>query len=565
MKKKFIYLLTGILGLTVSCGEEFTELTPLGTLSNDQLANAQGVDLKLTAAYSVLDGQRNDLSGNGFAVSSDNWWFDVISDDAHKGSTDGDQLPLFQVETYDWQTNNEYFLGRWSALFAGVNRSNAVISLIASLEGDDFSAKLAEARFLRGFFNFELQKIWGNVPYISEDNYVNTEFNQPNPGPIWDQIEADFQFAIDNLPAAQDLPGRATSWAAMSMKGKVHLYQGEYGEALTLLQTVIDQGPYSLNAEFVDNFTLAGENSPESIFAIQFAADDAQSFNGNVGGTLNFPGGGPFNSCCGFYVPTQNLVNAFQVDGSGLPLLDTFGDSDVANDYGINSDESFTIESDPLDPRVDYTVGRRGIDYNNFGENPGKDWVRVGFSDISGPYLPKKNIYYAGEGANMGTGGWGQQHSGVNYNIIRFSDVLLMAAEAAVEKTNPDLPLALNYVNRVRNRAKNMTPEQAEDGSGPAANYDVEPYPSFGSVEYARKAVRFERRLELAMEGHRFFDLARWGVASQVLNEYVQDETRTISNFGPKTKSFQAHMKILPIPQDAIDLSQNVLTQNPQY
>lgn len=561
---KKILIIAILIGSAYSCKDDFTEQTPIGVLSEEATANATGVDLLLTGAYSALDGVRQNQLGNGFAISPDNWWCDAMSDDAHKGSTDGDQVELFQLETYDIQTSNPYLLGKWMSLYAGVNRSNAVIALIASIEEGDFSAQLAEARFLRGYFNFELQKMFGNPAYISEENYVNTEFNQPNPGPIWDQVEADFQFAIDNLPETQSDAGRPTSWTAKAFQGKTHLYQSDWGTALTLFQDVINNGPYALNTEFIDNFNAAGENSQESIFAVQYAADGGQSLNGNQGGTLNFPGGGPINTCCGFYQPTQDLVNAFQTDGNGLPLLDTFNQTDVTNDQEVATDEPFTPHTGPLDPRLDYTVGRRGIDYNGFGIMPGQEWIRATDADISGPYLSKKNMYQADElDASQGTGAWGQQHSGLNYAIMRYADVLLMAAEAAVE--TGDLPTALNYVNQVRNRAKNSSYVLNEAGDAPAANYEIEPYGSFPDADFARQAVRFERRLELGMEGHRLFDLRRWGVSASILNAYVANEGRTISTIESKVRDYQTFMDLFPIPVTAIDLSGGALKQNPDY
>ena len=406
MKKRFIYYVM-LFAVVFACSDDFTEIPAVGALSDAAVQNEAGVELLLVGAYSTLDGRRANLSGNGFAASGDNWWFDVLSDDAHKGSTDGDQGDLFEVEVYNWSTANPYILGKWSSVFAGVNRANAVIALIATIEGADLTGKLAEARFLRGHYNFELQRIYGNIPYISEENYANTEFNQPNPGPIWDQIEADFQFAIDNLPAVQDEVGRASGWAAKAYLAKVHLQQNDWGPALTLFTDVINNGPYDLNAEFLDNFAIAGDNSVESIFSIQFTADGGQSPNGNVGGVLNYPNPGPFGSCCGFYQPSQDLVNTFQTDGAGLPLLDTFNNTDVANDYGIEDADAFTTHAGPLDPRLDYTVGRRGIDYNGYGTFPGHSWIRATFADISGPYLPSKNVYQSGEDANQGTGGLG--------------------------------------------------------------------------------------------------------------------------------------------------------------
>jgi len=573
MKKKLIYLSLILVGLASSCGDEFTETPAVGALSDETLANAAGVDLLLTGAYSVLDGDRNNLSGNGFGRGGDNWWLDVMSDDAHKGSTDGDQVELLQIETNDIQTSNGYFRAKFGALYAGVNRANAVLSVIAGIdqstllpsEAAAIVGQEAEARFLRGHFYFELTKIFGNVSIISVENYNAQEFNQPNTGPAWDQIEADFQFAAENLPATQSDPGRPTIMVARAYLGKTHLYQSDWANALTELTAVINSGEFSLDPEYLGNFNAAGENGPESVFAIQFAADDGQSFNGNVAGTLNFPGGGPFGSCCGFYQPTIDLANAFRVDANGLPLFDAYNDDDFLNDYGINSDEAFTPDTTtPVDPRLDYTVGRRGIDYNGFGEHIGKEWIRAGFGDLSGPYLPKKNVFQADEvSVNRGSGAWGQEHSGVNYNIIRYADVLLMAAEAAVE--TGDLASALTYVNQVRERAANTSVVQAVDNSGPAANYQVGTYASFPDATFARDAVRFERRVELGMEGHRLFDLRRWGVTTTVLPEYYANETRTITNFGGKVLPYQATYDILPIPVDAIGLSGGALTQNPGY
>lgn len=549
-----------------ACSDDFTDIAPNGILSNDALQNNTGVDLKLTAAYSSMDGERINAQGEPVSRGGDNWWTDVVSDDAHRGSTDADNTELFQIETLDWQTGNGWFLGRWSALFAGVNRCNAVIDLINQIPEGDFSQQQGEALFLRGYYNFELQKFYGNVPFISIENYVNEEFNQPNPGPIWTQIEADFQTAIDLL-GTEIIIGRANQWVAKAFLGKVYLYQEKWDEAFPLLNDVVVNGPYALNPEYVNNFNFAGENSAESIFAIQFASDSGQSYNGNGAGTLNFPGGGPLGTCCGFYQPTQDLVNAYQTDGTGLPLLDTYAASDVTSDYGINSSEPFTPYTGPIDPRLDYTVARRGIDYNGFGLNPGKEWIRAGFVDVSGPYLPKKNVYQADEvDAQRGTGGWGSDWSGINYNVMRFADVLLMAAEAAVEKSSPDLTLALTYVNRVRNRAKMMTYVQNQEGDGDAANYQIEPYGAFAGVAFARKAIRFERRLEFGMEGHRLFDLRRWGNAMQTINTYIQNEADDISQSDySRFGTYQEKHDLFPIPINAIDQSGGILTQNPGY
>jgi len=548
-------MLVGVL----ACSEEFTENPAIGALSDATLQSELGIELKLTAAYSALDG-KNLKNTNDWYTTGDNWWFDVMSDDAHKGSTDGDQADLFLLETLDWTAGNPYLLGKWIALYSGVNRANGVLSIINQIEEGDFTAQAAEARFLRGIFNFQLVQIFGNVPFISVENFDAIEFSQPNSGPIWAEIEADFQFAIDNLPESQDEVGRATSWAAKAFMGKVLLFQSKWSEAFTMLDGVVTGGPYALIAEYGDNFRLAGDNSTESIFSIQFTADTGQSFNGNRGGTLNFPAS--FGWCCGFYQPSQDLVNAHQTE-NGLPMLDDFNQSDVKNDYGVTSQEAFTPHTGTLDPRLDVTVGRRDIDYNGWGGNPGKDWVRANFADISGPYISKKNVFWNGEDGNQGTGAWGQWRTGINFHMMRFADVLLMAAEAAVE--NGDMTTAMAYVNRVRSRAKDMTYLEVIGGGSDAANYNIELYGSFPDQTFARKAVRMERRLELAMEGKRLFDIRRWGNGTTLMNDYFANEARVITSFAGKARPYDSKNDLMPIPLTAIDQSGGVLVQNPGF
>ena len=558
--KTLILSLSLVLFITNACNESFTEVPAYGALSDESLANATGIDLLLTGTYSVLDGQTN--TQGGWTSSGDNWWMDVISDDAHKGSTDGDQADLYVIEVFNWGTGNGYWLGLWKAPFSGVNRANAVINLINSAD-EDYPVLMAQARFLRAHFNMQLLLKFGNVPNITPERAAALEYNLPNSGETqltWADIETDLQFAVANLPSSRSgsysEPGRPLSHGAKAYLGKAYLYQGKWAEASSSLDAVISSGAYSLNPEYVENFKSSGENSSESVFAIQFASDGGVSNQGNKGGTLNFPAGGPIGSCCGFYQPTQDLVDAFQTDANGLPLLDTYQDTHVANDYHVASADPFTLHTGNLDPRLDYTAGRRGIDYNGWGPAAGKDWIRASFDDISGPYLSKKNMYHAGDDANRGTGGWGEQRSGINYHFMRYSDVLLMAAEAAVEAGNTSK--ALGYVNQVRNRAKGSTPPDSPP------TYVIDPYTSFASADYARKAVRFERRLELGMEVHRLFDLRRWGNSASVMNTYFAKEAEVVTSFA-RGQSYQGKHDLFPIPIVAIDQSLGVITQNSGY
>lgn len=560
--KNFITLFLSATLLLVSCSDDFTDINPVGALSDASLQNATGVDLLLVGAYSMLDGIRQS-HGDDWHVTGDNWWLDVLSDEAHKGSTDGDQPDLLTLELYTWDTTNPYILNKWRAIFAGINRSNSVISLIESSEDPSlFTTEMAQARFLRGHYNFELQKMWVNVPFISAENFAASEFNQPNNGPIWSEIEADFSYAASNLPASRggnySEPGRPIKTTAQAFLGKALLYQGKWAEASTNLDAAVNSGDYALATDYSSNFRSDGENGPEMIFSIQYASDGGQSFQGNRGGTLNFPVG-PMTGglCCGFYQPSQNLANAFQTDENGLPLSN-WDSSDIANDAGISETESFTPHSGPLDPRIDYTIGRRGIDYNGFGFFTGKDNIRASFTDISGPYAGKKNMYTAGDSDNRGTGGWGEQRTGINYHIMRYADVLLMAAEAAVETGN--LEKARGLVNQVRKRAMNSSRADT------SPNYVIDTYNStWTDQSAARTAVRHERRVELGMEGHRLFDLRRWGTMVETLNAYIVHEGRTIPPFKARANAVSSKHMALPIPLDAIDQSEGALKQNPGH
>ncbi|RDC65856.1 RagB/SusD family nutrient uptake outer membrane protein [Adhaeribacter pallidiroseus] len=552
--------------LATSCDKEFTEVSPKGVIDAPSLATKEGVDLLLIGAYSMLDQQRTNIT-NDYYSTGDKFWYDIMSDDAHKGGDNGDLAPLFQLANHNYETNNPFIFDEWKGLYAGVNRANGVIAQAALVEGVDLTPQIAEARFLRAHFNFNLTRSWRNVPYIAPEDLNDP--NKPNEGPLWPQIEEDFQFAIANLPPTQSQSGRANQWSAKAYLGKVYLYERKYAEAATLLQDVINNGPYALLKEFTDNFGEAGEAKSESVFAIQFQNDGGQSFNGNRS-FLKPLAGGPLGTCCGFYQPTQDLVNAYQTDGAGLPLLDTYNQTDVKNDQGLPSFQAdgvtptpFTVHAGPLDPRLDFTVGRRDIDWNGFGRFVGAAWNRVQAN--GGPYATKKFQYTAKDIAAQ-RGKFGQfERPGIHYQIIRYADVLLMAAEALVE-SNGSLPTALNYVNQVRSRAKNSTYVATLPGINPT-NYQIELYPNFPDVDFARKAVRMERRLELATEGHRWFDLSRYGADYYVttINTFFKNEARTIKGLENLVSPAMPKHVVLPIPLSAIDLSNNVLKQNPEW
>lgn len=554
MKKKIlIFTALVCMGVITSCKEKFLETTPLGVGNEAMLSNKTGVNSVLIGAYSLLDGVG---SGGTYFSAVSNWIYGTVaSDDGYKGSDVGDLAQITTIEKYIQQADIGGFNDKWVSLYDGVSRSNDALRLIAKatdMTDAEKTQATAEARFLRGWYHFEAKKMWNMVPYVDET--VTDYINLPNDKDIWPMIEADFQFAVDNLSATKSQAGRASKWSAKAMLAKTHMYQSDYTAAKPLLVDIVTNGPFSLVPNYHDNFRIATENNSESVFEVQMSvADGGSGENGSWGDNLNFPYGSGPGGCCGFYQPSQNLVNAFKTDADGLPLLDTFNDTDVKNDEGLASSEPFTPYTGTLDPRLDWTVGRRGLPFLNWGIHPGRNWIRD--QSFAGPYTFKK--FFANSGDNAGAES--PRANANNYRAIRFADILLMRAEVAVEEN--DLATALTIVNQIRTRAATEVVKNS-DGT-PAANYLVKPYASFSNQEYARKAVRFERRVELAMEGHRHFDLVRWGNADVVLNAYLAKEKlkRTYLNGAVFVKGKSEYF---PIPQAQIDImGASVLKQNP--
>ncbi|MEC5142078.1 RagB/SusD family nutrient uptake outer membrane protein [Chitinophaga sp. 212800010-3] len=577
-------------GLFAACSKSFLERTPKGTLTEEIVANKAGVNYLLIGAYAVLDGQGNGAAvggGNPWEASPTNWIYgSVVGGDAHKGSNAGDQEPINEIAKSTYTSANNFFNSKWKAVYEGVSRCNLTLTKMhqaTDMSADEKKSVEAQARFLRAHYYFELKKFFNNVPYVSD---TTADPRVANDKDIWPYIEADFKFAADNLPADYAASGevsRANKSAAQAYLAKTYLYEKKYQDAFTLFQTVVNTGvtsagvKYGLPARYEDNFDAAKKmGNPEAVFYIEMTANDGTNTiaNANSGEMLNFPyDPSPFG-CCGFYQPSQDLVNSFRVDASGLPYLDDYNDHSVKSDKGINSSQSFTPDDGLLDPRLDWTVGRRGVPYHDWGNHPGALWQRD--QSYGGPYSPKKMVYWKKDQDKYHDAHSWAPGSAINVHLIRFADVLLMYAEAAAQIGN--LPVALQAVNTVRDRMKNNPTQwlhQFNDATQQfsptvmAANYLIGDYPVFPDKAYALKAIYFERKLELATEGHRFFDLSRWGIADQVLNAYYASEKKagfTDLNGAIFTKGKNEYF---PIPQRQIDLTlqagKPVLKQNTGY
>ncbi|MDQ3291746.1 MAG: RagB/SusD family nutrient uptake outer membrane protein, partial [Bacteroidota bacterium] len=327
-------LLAGL--LVFSCKKGFLERQPQGTLSEQTLTNAAGVNALLIGAYGALDAQQNNGGsvnslggGNAWANSPTNWlWGSVAGGDAHKGSDAGDQAAMVPVATFTIDPSNALLNDRWRALYEGINRCNTVLRVVnnvTDMTSADKTNVIGQTRFLRGHFYFELKKLFNMVPWLDE---TTTDYKTPNNIDIWPKIEADFKFAFDNLPGTQSDIGRVNKWAAAAYLGKTYLYQKKYQEAKGMFDQVINQGTttnnlkYDLNPNFENNFRPEFERTnPEAVFVVEMAANtgggSSSIANANQGDMLNHPyGDSPFG-CCGFYQPTFDIVNSYRTDANG--------------------------------------------------------------------------------------------------------------------------------------------------------------------------------------------------------------------------------------------------------
>jgi starch-binding outer membrane protein, SusD/RagB family len=568
---KIILTVLLVIGVAVSCKEDFLEVLPTGSITETQLTSKAGLEGSLIGAYSMLSGR------GGFYAGSTNWfWGSVRGGEANKGTNSGDQAQVNEIQSFEAQTTNTSVQEKYGTTYEGIARVNSLLRLLpkaeATVSAEDKTRIEAEGKFLRAHYYFELKKNYNDTPYVDETVDYATGINEvSNSVDLWPKIEADFQFAYDNLPATQSAVGRANKWAAGAYLAKVYLYQGKWAQAKALFDEVIANGTtangtkYGLVANYGELWRIATDVNKEVVFAIQSSAGTGTINNANPDFVLNFPYNGGPAGCCGFFQPSFELANSFRTDANGLPLLDgsyNLAANELKTDQGVASTAAFTPDAGNLDPRLDHSVGRRGIPYLDHGDHPGVAWIRD--QNYGGPYAPKKFIWSkAEEATGVDKSSWTPGYSALNVPLIRFADVLLMAAEAEVELNNLDV--ARGYVNQVRTRAANSL---VMDGGSPAANYVVDTYDTaFPDQAFARNAVRFERKLELSGEGHRFYDLVRWGIAEPVLNAYLTYERTKVSATPFSGAVFNAGKdELLPIPQREIDiLGSDVLQQNPGY
>jgi len=576
-------LLMLVAGATYNCSD-FLDANPQGTLDETTLANKDGVEGALIAAYRVLDW--NNGVGGDWGSTASNWvWGSVISDDAYKGSEASDQPAITDLELYNWTTGGAdgYLNDKWRGRYEGVVRSNAAIRLLnkvraespTEISDEDADGIRGEALFLRAHYHFEAYEMWGNIPYYFEDD---ADFRKSNVGvDAVGNVIADLDEAISLLPTTprNGQVGRATQWAAKAYKGRVQVMTGDYAGGLTTLREVRASGVYALEQSYDRVWTGFSDyaNGPETILAYQASANDGapSGNNANYGERLNFPHSGSPFGCCGFHQPSQNLVNFFRVDANGLPL--------ALSDPNWNaSDAEFDASQNTVavDPRLDWTVGRDGVPYKDWGAHEA-GWIRA--PAFGGLYSPKKHVHEKSSGAQSNVGWVNTQLNSVNIHIFRYADLLLLLAEAEVEQGSLDA--ARTIVNEIRARAgvtaqgrgldRATIAVPINDASITWANYQIGQYTAgWADQTYARNAVRYERRLELAMEGQRYFDLRRWGIDEQVISDYLQKEA-TLARRGylANAAAYGSRYHLFPLPSIQVELSrvsgEDRLVQNPGW
>ena len=563
-------MVTLMLVFVNACNQEFLEVNPNGGLDANVLATETGVDGLLTGAYAMLDGTSGSF---GWEAAASNWVYGSIrGGEANKGTDSGDQPDINPIMNYTETASNPYLNVRWRSLYESIARCNEVINVGAvavaagALDDATYALFVGQARALRGHYHVEAIKLWGNVPYVDEETDPTTVTNTAD---ITDLVLADLAAGL-SLPTNMSQTGRFNKTVVQVLLAKATMQlKGDYTTALGYLNsakggTAPDGSAIGLEDNYGDIFDIEFRNGKEAVYTVQYSVNDGSGgINAGTGEVLNFPykGGGSPGGCCGFFQPSQEFVNSFRTNADGLPLLDgSYNNDPVLNDQGLAIDATnYVLDPGNLDPRLDWSVGRRGIHYLDWGPHTGQDWIRD--QSYAGPFSPKKQVYKkAQEGQFTEVGNWTSGYTANGYRMIRYADILLLAAECQAQ--TGDLAGALANVNLVRARAANESGwVKNEDGTN-AAKYVIGEYTSFSDKATALSAILMERKLELGQEGHRWFDLKRFGVSTTAINSYLTYSKTLGQTYITSSTSYSAGNDLFPIPQRQIDLSNGALVQN---
>lgn len=517
-KKAFFATALIALGMSASSCNDLLDTKPQGVFTTEQIGDEEAIDM-MTSAYATL---LCHYFGNNesFAGPINNWVFDIRSDDAQKGGGElGYEVYMHEFSIGNVQSDNPILDFKWRNNYFSISRCNTAIRALKSagnLSEENRKAYIAEMKTLRAYYYFDQLRIFKKFPYFDEDvtDPSSVSASEYSRDEIAGFITEDLKEAYADNVETQSEPGRFNKYVAAAILARVALFNHDYATAETYAGYVIKSGQYSLYPNFLDMSKPEMNNQYESVMAVQFSSansPDQYNFNNCLNCTVSE--GDVYGNGDDFYLGSQDLVNAFRTDESGLPYLDS---SKAPSENLDHADYAGNV-----DPRVDFTFGRIGMPWRSYNYN--ENWCRNlnNYSQYSGkkPYPSPDSPF-----VKVGIVPWGA--SSLNYIIIRYADVLLMKAEALIEQ-NKGLDEARELINQVRAKAaRSVDPNYTPIDVNPmVATYLVREYGAPGwNQEYARKAVRMERRLELAMEGLRWFDLIRWGEAVNTVNAYYAKE-----------------------------------------
>ncbi len=530
-------LLVLVLGMS-SC-EDFLDRRPYGQFTADQLTD-ETVDGLLVSAYAGLYAH---YFGNNeaFAGPSTNWIFDVRSDDAYKGGGAVTmESNIHQLEVANINSDNISLENKWQNNFYGITRAHKAMKALQDAENvTNKDQMMGELKILRAWYYFDMARIFKHVPYFTmndDPSHVsNMIYSQDS---ILRMLQLDLEEAYGMMNEDAPTPARFSRYTAAALLVKISAQLSDWQRVIQYANIVIASGKYSLYDNYLDMSKVAFNNTHESIIAMQCAVTSGYG-QINWSNLLNttYSDGNLFGTGDDFFLASQNLANCFRTDAEGLPYLD----ESVAPSENMSGSYKGNI-----DPRIDFTMGRIGLPFR--GHTYTRKWCRA--YDTYGEYSGKKWLIDPSSSDMVQGFPWGA--SALNFIFLRYADILLLKAEALIE-TGADLNGARLIINEIRTRAANSVDAYYTpvDVDPMVSSYKVGEYPSGGwTQDYARKAVRMERRLELAMEGQRWFDLCRWGNVVEVMNHYYDTESSLRSYY--KGASLTDDEVYFPTPIDEV-------------
>lgn len=561
MKTIYNIIILAATGLGMASCSDMLDTVPQGQFTEEQLDD-KSVEGLVASAYAGLEAH---FYGNNeaFAGPTTNWIFDVRSDDAYKGGG-GTSMEenIHLLEVSEITSDNVSCLNKWQNNYYALSRVHNAMKAIQKANGvNNADLLLGELKTLRAWYYFDLIRIFKRIPYYTENENPNTKTNDEySREEIFSFIKKDLEEAAAVLPEQKSSTGRITKTTAQAILAKVCAFTSDWEGVKTNAGAVIASKQYSLFNNFGDMSKIAYNNGAESIFALQTStANDNAHINWSNLLNCTYSDGNLYGQGDDFFYGSQNLVNAFRTDPrTGLPYLDgSFNSVNVTENY-----------DGTLDPRLDFTVGRIGFPWRGHLYTQG--WCRA--YEVYGEYSNKK----AWEAPGVALAGFPWGCSSLNFMFIRYADILLLQAEALIETatgsnaaTDNNLVEARKLVNQVRQRAFNSIDGSysPQDIDPAKADYYVGLYPDDNdgnltwTKEYARMALRMERRLELALEGNRWFDLVRWGddYLINTMNKYMTEESKLRQYYiGREVSANEIYM---PVPLAEIDNSHGLYKQ----